>query len=163
MRPVPVGTRVKVIDAGPFDDLVTGTEVIVQVVDNDGTFRGRDPRSGRVGGWLRWQQVEPAFELIGIAFLKTHLSAEAARLLLAFNGTENLRLKSEVCDRILLGLPDLGQLVREEAGRLGAAAPRLKTRQPHAKSASSPSRLSDEEAELSALLEDEPDEIEEEE
>ena len=103
MRPVPVGARVKVIESGPMDDTPVGNELVVHMVDSDGTFRGRDPRSGRICGWLRWSQVE-AVDQIGIEFLKGQLSAETVRLLLAFNGTENLRLKEEVRDRILLCL-----------------------------------------------------------
>ena len=130
MKPVPVGTRVRVVDAGPFEDAVVGSELLVHVVDNDGTFQGRDPRSGRIGGWLRWSQVEIAVDVIGFEFLKTQLKPETVRLLLAFDGTENLRLKHEVRDQILLSLPDLGPLVREEAERLASSGPKLKTRRP---------------------------------
>ena len=130
MKPAAVGTRVKVIDSGPFDEVAIGRELVVQHVDNDGTFRGREVGTGRMSGWLRWDQVGAAGDQVGFDFLKAHLAPETVKLLAAFEGTENLRLKEEVRDRILLGLPDLGRLVREEASRLTTGGPRLVRRAP---------------------------------
>jgi len=131
-----------VVEVSPIDDYRRGEEYIVDVVDpSDGTFRARDPGSGRVGGWLRWTQVESADDTIGLDFLKQHLSPEALTLLSAFDGLAGLRLKSEIRDRILLALPDLEERVREAARERRRAGPRVKKRKlvpaPHRSAAES--------------------------
>ncbi|MCC6624951.1 MAG: hypothetical protein IT385_27135 [Deltaproteobacteria bacterium] len=117
------------IEVGPFDDYKQGQECVVDFVDpSDGTLRGRDVQTGRVGGWLRWSQVAPIADAIGMEFLEQHLSPETLTLLRAFDGLEALRLKPEIRDRILLALPDLEERVREVATERRRPGPRLRRR-----------------------------------
>lgn len=114
MEPGKKGMRVRVREANPFDDYSIGDELVVEVVDpSDGTFRGRNPGTGRVGGWLNWSQVEQICGGVGWDFLKGVLTPETVQLLSAFDGLEGLRLRAEVGDAILLEVPDLEDRIRE--------------------------------------------------
>lgn len=82
------------------------TYVIARVDHNDNTLVAADSQ-GKEGSWISWRHCEPAADDINWAWLKAHLSSEALELLSAFEGLENLRLKDDIRDRILLQLPNL--------------------------------------------------------
>jgi len=82
------------------------TYVIVRVDPNDNTLVAADAQ-GREGSWIQWRHCEPCAHDINWPWLKAHLSSEALELLSGFDGLENLRLKDDIRDRILLQLPNL--------------------------------------------------------
>ena len=81
------------------------TYTIVRVDSGDNTLVA-DDSNGIEGPWIKWTQCHPAGD-INWSWLKTQLSADALELLSAFEGLENLRLKDEIRDQILLQLPGL--------------------------------------------------------
>jgi len=116
MKSVMQGMRVRVIESSPFDEYHIGQDLVVDQVDaSDNTLRGRDPATGKTGGWIHWHQVEEVGARVGWDFLKTVLSPRTVELLSAFDGLQRLKLKSEVADTILLGVADLEQRVRDAA------------------------------------------------
>jgi len=114
MKSVMQGMRVRVIESSPFDEYHIDQELVVEQVDtSDSTLRGRDPQTGKIGGWLHWHQVEQVGGRVGWDFLKTVLSPRTIELLSAFDGLQRLKLKNEVADEILLGVPDFEERIRE--------------------------------------------------
>lgn len=129
MEPGKKGTKVRVRDARPFDDYQQGQELIVEVIDDsDGTFRGRDMATGKMGGWLSWGQVDEVGGGVAWDFLKGVLTPETVQLLSAFEGLERLKLRTEVADTILLGVPDLEARIREVADQKRPGRARLRSR-----------------------------------
>ena len=82
------------------------TYVIVRVDPNDNTLVAADSQ-GKEGSWISWRHCELCAHDINWNWLKAHLSSEALELLSAFENLENLRLKDDIRDQILLQLPNL--------------------------------------------------------
>lgn len=130
MQPMPAGTPIRVRHVDPGDSYQVGREYVVHLVDaSDGTFRARDPRTGTVGNWLRWEQVELGGAVIGWSFLKTALSPETVRLLEAFDGVDALVLREDVADTLLATIPDLPGRLRDLSGALDKGLPPLRQKE----------------------------------
>lgn len=84
--------------------------VVIRVDPMDHTLMAVD-RDGNEGGWVKWEDCTAAGDPISWAWLKERLSGEALELLSAFDGVEELRLKDEIRDRILIDLPNLKQRI----------------------------------------------------
>ena len=129
MEPGKKGTKVRVVEAEPFNDYRVGQELIVEVVDeSDNTFRGRDMTTGNMGGWINWSQVEEVGGAVSWDFLQRVLTPQTVQLLQAFDGLHRLRLRSEVADTILLELPDLEARIRDAVHEQKPGRARMKRR-----------------------------------
>lgn len=130
MQPMPVGTPIRIRRVDPGDSYRVGGEYVIHVVDpSDGTLRARDPKSGVVGNWLRWDQVELGGNVIGWSFLKTVLSRDTVRLLEAFDGLEALMLREDVADTLLQAIADLPGRIRDLAGALDPGLPPMRQKE----------------------------------
>jgi hypothetical protein len=104
------------------------TYFIVRVDPNDNTLVAADSQ-GKEGSWIAWALCELSAHDINWSWLKAHLASEALELLSAFEGLENLRLKDDIRDRILLQLPNLkdrilsAQVQLEEELQTSASTP----------------------------------------
>ena len=85
---------------------------IAKVDTSDSTLTATCP-DGSEGGWMSWSSCEFNFNAICWNWLKERLSGEALELLNAFEGLEQLTLKSEVRDKILCNLPNLKERILE--------------------------------------------------
>ena len=83
---------------------------IVRVDPNDSTLVAADS-NGTEGSWVKWELCVLAGPEISWDWLKGQLPGEVLELLSAFQGLENLRLKPEVRDHILLQLPNLKERI----------------------------------------------------
>ena len=119
MNPVPVGSRIRVVSNSNSHDYTVGKTYVVSTVDDDGTFKAKDPATGSEGNWLRWRDCEPGGG-IGWDFCKKVLPAEMVAFLSAFEGVDQLRLSDEVKDKILTGMPDLYERILEASAELSA-------------------------------------------
>jgi hypothetical protein len=123
-----VGSRVRMTE----DDALCGVSredaLIVDFVDNDGTFRAHRAQDGRpVNSWLHWEQVEDMGEHIGWPFLREALSPSGRRLLEAFDGHERLALSARAEMALLEQVPDLVAAIAEEQ----AARAQARGKTPH--------------------------------
>ena len=104
MQEAPVGTKVKALsDRGNYK---ANQIYIVHQVDTDNTFKGQDPSTGQVGGWVSWDNFVKASGL-GWEFAKEMLPAEVVTFLSAFDGLENIELSDEFKDRLIRSMPRL--------------------------------------------------------
>jgi hypothetical protein len=109
MKNPQVKQRIKVKRSGRGYQ-VGRTYTVVRVDPNDSTLVAVDSEGGE-GSWIKWDQCAPATADINWGWLKSHLPAEALELLNGFEGLENLRLRDEIRDRILLQLPNLKERI----------------------------------------------------
>ena len=109
MKNPQVKQRIKVTRAGRGYQLGR-SYTVVRVDPNDSTLVAVDSE-GNEGSWIKWDLCAPASADINWAWLKAHLPAEALELLSGFEGLENLRLRDEIRDRILLQLPNLKERI----------------------------------------------------
>ena len=89
------------------------------VDSNDSTLKAQ-AANGQEGGWIKWRDCRKAND-IGWEWLKTILPAEALDLLAAFDGVENLSLREDLRNRLVIQIPGLhdkilGALADEEVG-----------------------------------------------
>mgnify|MGYP003334773772 CR=1 FL=1 len=87
MRTWPLGSTVWVTGNCNEHGYVIGRAYVVVEIDDDGTFRARDPDTGVVGNWLRWQDVDIRPPL-GWQACKQVLPPEIVRFLEAFDGID---------------------------------------------------------------------------
>ena len=83
---------------------------IERIDASDNTLIAKDT-SGKEGRWIKWSECVCATPDVNWEWLKGQLPGEILELLSAFNGLENLRLKNEVRDYILLQLPQLKERI----------------------------------------------------
>lgn len=83
---------------------------IVRVDPSDNTLIAMDS-NGQEGSWIKWDHCVIAGPDIGWDWLKGQLPGEILEFLSAFHGLENLRLKPEVRDFILLQIPNLKERI----------------------------------------------------
>lgn len=121
MKTYPVGTRVYVVSNTNDHNYTVGRAYVITEVDDDGTFKARDPDSGVVGNWLRWKDIDIVPPL-GWDFCKGVLPPEVVTFLSAFQGIESIRIRDDIKTRILRKIPNLYDAIMEEAVRDGAAA-----------------------------------------
>ncbi len=101
------GQKVRVVGNGMNHSYPVGEVVQILRVDaSDGTYRARDPRTGRMGDWISDADLEPDTAL-GWEWLKTVLPAEDVALLEAFDGVHRLSLSPPVRDALLSQVPGL--------------------------------------------------------
>ena len=117
MQQVPSGSRIRVVRNSNSHDYELNKVYVVTRVDTDGTFKAKDPSTGKEGNWLRWGDCEPASD-IGWKFCKEVLPQEVIALLSAFDGIEQIELSRDVKDKILLGLPDLYERILDASASL---------------------------------------------
>lgn len=127
MRTWPIGAKVWVTGNCNDHAYVVGKPYVVVEIDDDGTFRGRDPETGVTGNWLRWQDVDIR-PPIGWAYCQQVLPPEVIHFLSAFDGIESIVLRDDVKHRLLSRMPGLFQAIvaaqtevteeRPEAGEL---------------------------------------------
>jgi hypothetical protein len=92
---------------------------VISVDSSDQTVKAKS-NTGSEGGWIKWCDCKKAND-IGWDWLKTVLPAEALDLLAAFDGVENLLLREDLRNRLVMQIPALhdkilGALADEEAG-----------------------------------------------
>jgi hypothetical protein len=121
MKPLPVGSRIRVTGNSNSHDYQIGSIYRVHEDDHDGTFRAIDG-NGTVGKYIKWTDCEGAS--IGWEWLRTQLDARSLDLLGAFEGVEQLSLKREIENKLVLSIPHLDEAVlgilpgiEEQAGR----------------------------------------------
>lgn len=122
MRTWPIGSTIWVVGNCNGHGYVLGRAYVVTEVDDDGTCRARDPETGAVGNWLRWQDVDIR-PPIGWDYCKTVLPPEIVRFLEAFDGIESIALRDSVKQRLLRKLPDLYGSVLEVQTELAHERP----------------------------------------
>ena len=110
-----IDQKVRVIHNSNNHSYQVGRVYRVKVLDtNDQTARLVDGK-GQVRDWCSWDDLV-AVDVIGWQFLQKQLPAEVVDLLSCFDGLEALRLRDEVCWKILLAMPDLkGEILRVAA------------------------------------------------
>jgi hypothetical protein len=90
---------------------------VISVDSSDQTVKAKS-NNGSEGGWIKWCDCKKAND-IGWDWLKTVLPAEALDLLAAFDGVENLSLREDLRNRLIMQIPGLhdkilGALADEE-------------------------------------------------
>lgn len=109
MRPVPAGTRIRVVRNSNHHNYTIGQTYTVAHDDQDGTFTAADA-SGQAGDWLRWEDCElggpSAWDRIA-----ADLPEDLVRFLSCFDGIQQLTLKQPVVDAMLAKLPDLHERI----------------------------------------------------
>ena len=118
MDNVRVGQRVKVVAEGGHAYRVGSEYKVAQVDDADQTARLIDSR-GRARDWIGWQLLAPSAS-IGWDFIKCHINAETVDFLSAFDGVENLALREEISQRVLLKVPALHDAILVALAEVGA-------------------------------------------
>lgn len=122
MRTWPLGSTVWVTGNCNEHGYVIGRAYVVVEIDDDGTFRARDPDTGMVGNWLRWQDVDIRPPL-GWQACKQVLPPEIVRFLEAFDGIESIRLKESVKQRMLAKVPQLFDAITAAQAELDSERP----------------------------------------
>ena len=120
--PYAVGNRIRVLRPNRRGNYEVGKVYVVETIDDDNTLRARCPRTGKLGGWIPFDDIELA-NVVGWRFLQGALSPEAVRLLRAFDGVEHLTLRESIKDKLLLRVDNLAELLCEEAERLDSENP----------------------------------------
>ena len=105
-----VGQRIRTSNVQGYERSKTYTVSCVDPGDN--TLRATDS-TGREGNWIKWSQCREVGPDISWEWLKSQIPGDVLELLSAFNGLENLQLRPEVRDHILLQLPDLKRRILE--------------------------------------------------
>ena len=109
MKPVPAGTRIRVLRNQNNHTYTVGGVYTVTHVDDDGTFKAAD-ENGRIGNWLRWSECEPASMSIW-SKIATDMPDPLVRFLSCFDGIGEISLKEKVIDAVLAKLPDLHERI----------------------------------------------------
>ena len=144
MNPAPIGTRIQVLSNSNHHHYRIGGTYRVQHVEPDGNFKAIDDQ-GVEGDSLRWRDCR----VIGLGWewLRAHLDARSLDLLSAFDGVENLRMRQCVESRLITGIPNLAEAIRNKLPEVEAA---LRTCQ----EAANPSDDDDDDAILNSLLDE---------
>ena len=109
MKPVPAGTRIRVLRNNNTHSYKVGEVYTVTYIDDDGTFKAADDR-GRIGNWLRWSECEPVDESIWTR-IAVDLPEPLVRFISCFDGIGEIALKEKVVDAVLAKLPDLHERI----------------------------------------------------
>lgn len=109
MRPVPVGTRIRVVRCINGHSYRIGGIYTVVEDDHDGTFKAADAK-GRIGSWLRWDECEPAGPAVWDR-IAADLPDDLVTFLSCFDGINEVELKETVVDAVLRSVPDLPERV----------------------------------------------------
>jgi hypothetical protein len=113
-----VGDKIRAIGGFGHHGYEPGRHYTVISVDSsDQTVKAKS-NNGSEGGWIKWCDCKKAND-IGWDWLKTVLPAEALDLLAAFDGVENLSLREDLRNRLIMQIPGLhdkilGALADEE-------------------------------------------------
>jgi hypothetical protein len=108
MKPMPVGSRVKVArNSGRHNYAIGSTITVTRIDPNDGTFMARTS-GGPTGSWISWDDVVPNHKTLW-EILKADLPRDMVLFLSAFEGIDSISLREDVIDEILGGLPDLNE------------------------------------------------------
>lgn len=99
----------------------SGQILVVDRIDNDGTFIGRAPDTGRESSWINCRHAV-VVPVIGWEFLQTALTPRGRKLLEAFDGHRQLRLKSAITDQLVRTVPDLTDAIIETHQELQASS-----------------------------------------
>lgn len=121
MRSWPLGSRVFIIGNANNHNYVVGKAYLVAEIDDDGTFRAKDPETGVVGNWLRWHDVDSVAP-VGWQWVRTVLPPEVVTFLEAFDGIEEIRLKETMKARLMQRLPNLFDAILEESTQMADEA-----------------------------------------
>ncbi|MFM7289776.1 MAG: hypothetical protein ACKO6B_00920 [Planctomycetia bacterium] len=131
MKPVPVGTRIRVTRCVHNHSYRIGGIYTVFEDDHDGTFKAADAK-GRVGNWLRWEECEPAGPSVWDR-IAADLPDDLVTFLSCFDGIAEIELKDTVVDAVLRSVPDLPErliaVARSQMGEHFVAANRPQARQ----------------------------------
>jgi hypothetical protein len=119
MRTWPLGSQIFVIGNVNNHNYVVGRAYIVAEIDDDGTLRARDPETGVVGNWLRWQDVDSVAP-VGWQWARTVLPPEVVLFLEAFEGIEQITLRESMKARLMARLPSLFEAILDEAQKMRA-------------------------------------------
>ncbi len=125
MRTWPLGSRIFITGNANNHNYTVGKAYIVAEIDDDGTLRARDPESGTVGNWLRWQDVDSVAP-VGWQWVRTVLPPEVVLFLEAFEGIDQITLREPVKARLMQRLPSLFDAILDESRKMraeDAAAP----------------------------------------
>lgn len=114
MKPVPVGTRIRVVRNRNNHTYTIGKVYRVHHDDRDGTFKAIDA-AGTVGNWLRWDEVQPAGPSTW-GRIAADVPEEICRFLGCFDGIDDISLKESVIDAVLADLPDTHERATAFAG-----------------------------------------------
>jgi len=109
MKPVPAGTRIRVLRNNSTHSYKVGEVYTVTYIDDDGTFKAADDR-GRIGNWLRWSECEPVDESIWTK-IAVDLPEPLVRFISCFDGIGEIALKEKVVDAVFAKLPDLHERI----------------------------------------------------
>jgi len=124
MESAPIGSLVRVVSHSGNHNYEVGSVVTVEVVDGDGTFKGRKP-NGELGNWLRFRDCVAAGPSLW-DILARDMPADVRAFLSCFEGVERLEVREDIAERILLALPDLNErlvaLAHAREARKSAAA-----------------------------------------
>ncbi|MDA3864914.1 MAG: hypothetical protein PF689_13715 [Deltaproteobacteria bacterium] len=104
--PLKTGSIIYPVKNSNGHNYIIGNPYIVTEVDDDGTFKAKDPNSNQEGNWLKWDDVSTQTP-IGWHWLKENLSPEDAAILSLFKDSNTLLLKDEAKDALLRELEDL--------------------------------------------------------
>ena len=117
MRTWPLGSRVYIIGNANNHNYTVGKAYVVAEIDDDGTFRAKDPETGVVGNWLRWVDVDSVAP-VGWQWVRTVLPPDVVTFLEAFDGIEEIRLKETMKARLMQRLPNLFDAILEESTQM---------------------------------------------
>ncbi len=119
MRTWPIGSRIFVTGNVNNHNYTVGKAYIVAEIDDDGTLRARDPESGVVGNWLRWQDVDSVAP-VGWQWVRTVLPPDVVLFLEAFEGIEQITLREPMKARLMQRLPSLFDAILDESQKMRA-------------------------------------------
>ncbi|MBN2725543.1 MAG: hypothetical protein JXR95_15870 [Deltaproteobacteria bacterium] len=100
------GTVIYPVRNGNGHNYTIGKGYIISYIDDDGTFKCKDPETGTEGNWIKWEDVSLTPPL-GWLWLKEQLTDEVVSLLSLFEGIENLIIREDVKDQLITDIPDL--------------------------------------------------------
>jgi hypothetical protein len=115
MKPVPEGSRIRVVRNSNHHNYTIGQIYTVNHDDQDGTFDAADA-GGKVGDWLRWEDCEPASPSAWDQ-IAADLPEDLVRFLSCFDGIQSLTLRQPIVDAMLAKLPDLHERIVAAAAR----------------------------------------------
>lgn len=113
-----IGSRLRVRTNSGSHNYTIGSTVTVVHVDNDGTVRARRP-DGSIGNWLAIRDAEPGEPSLWSA-LRADLPEDVVCFLSAFEGLEELTVRDDIAEKVLLELPDLLERIVAEGRRMGS-------------------------------------------